>query len=647
LAFRFFAGKGGVGKTTCAVAAAVRAAERGSKVLVVSTDPAHSLGDALGKKLSARATRVPTARGQLYAAELDADRALARWLGERRGALEVVAERGTYLDAEDIDRLLELSLPGTDELVGLLELVALASQRPYDEVVVDTAPTGHTLRLLSMPETLRGFAEVLDDMQAKHRLIAERLGGRYRPDAADRVIEDIDAEAAALHELLRDPRRTSFSWVVTPDELAVQESVRGVRALERAGIRVAELVVNRVLEPGPDACSDCRARIGAEAEALRALERALRGVPLIGLTALDDEPRGVAALRRVGRALEARTPVPRSSARVQRGRAGATRAGPGGAVERLVGPQTRLLLVGGKGGVGKTTCAAALALALAEQRPRARVLLLSSDPAHSLADAFDRELDDEPRRIPTRAGRLFARELDGGAQFAALRERYRDSIEAVFEALTRGSRFELVYDRQVMEDLIELAPPGMDELFAILAVVEALLEKGRRRFDVVVLDTAPTGHTLRLLALPETALAWTHAMLAILLKYRQVIGLGQLARDLLDAAQRLKRLRDLLRDRALCRFVVVSRPAELPLLETRRLIRELSRREIEVSGVIANQIWHGSCSRCRRRIALESRKIGALRKLAGAKPLMVAPAEPRPPRGATSLLDWSKRWETA
>ena len=160
------------------------------------------------------------------------------------------------------------------------------------------------------------------------------------------------------------------------------------------------------------------------------------------------------------------------------------------------------------------------------------MLLLSSDPAHSLGDVLDQKLDDGQRRVKTSAGRLFARELDARARFEALRARYRRSIETVFAALTRGSRFDLAFDRTVMEDLIELAPPGMDELFAILAVVEALLEKRGSQFDVVVLDTAPTGHTLRLLALPETALAWIHAMLAILLKYRELIGLGQLARDL-------------------------------------------------------------------------------------------------------------------
>src|SRR6184192_3204540 len=98
--FHFFAGKGGVGKTTCAAAAALAAAESGRRVVVVSTDPAHSLGDALGRRVGPRARRIAVRGGRLEALELDADRALARWLARRRGTLRTIAERGTYLDEE-------------------------------------------------------------------------------------------------------------------------------------------------------------------------------------------------------------------------------------------------------------------------------------------------------------------------------------------------------------------------------------------------------------------------------------------------------------------------------------------------------------------------------------------------------------------
>src|SRR5437773_379433 len=110
--------------------------------------------------------RVPTRAGRLEAVELDADRALARWLRVRRPTLRTIAERGTYLDDEDLERLLRLSFPGVDELMALVELARLATRGAWDLVVVDTAPTGHTLRLLAMPETLQRIAGVLDDLHA-------------------------------------------------------------------------------------------------------------------------------------------------------------------------------------------------------------------------------------------------------------------------------------------------------------------------------------------------------------------------------------------------------------------------------------------------------------------------------------------------
>src|SRR5207244_1011092 len=119
------------GKTTCAASAAVRAAESGERVLVVSTDPAHSLGDALDVKLGAEPKRVKVRRGRLDACELDAERALSRWVAKRRAAFRTIAERGTYLDDDDIEQLLDLTFPGVDELVGLVELVRLAGSDAY------------------------------------------------------------------------------------------------------------------------------------------------------------------------------------------------------------------------------------------------------------------------------------------------------------------------------------------------------------------------------------------------------------------------------------------------------------------------------------------------------------------------------------
>src|SRR5207248_384932 len=125
------------------------------------------------------------------------------WSGARERAFRTLASRGTYLDDEDVDQLVSQSLPGVDELIGLVELSRLASSTAARHVVVDTAPTGHTLRLLAMPETLSRLARVLDDLQGKHRWMSRSLGGRYLPDESDEVIEGIECQAGELRGMIR------------------------------------------------------------------------------------------------------------------------------------------------------------------------------------------------------------------------------------------------------------------------------------------------------------------------------------------------------------------------------------------------------------------------------------------------------------
>lgn len=616
--FSFFSGKGGVGKTTCAAAEAIALASRGRRVLLVSTDPAHSLGDALEARLSARPR--PISRG-LSAVELDADRALGRWFRQRERAFRALASRGTYLDDDDVDSLLSRSLPGVDELIGLVELSRLAREGEHDDVVVDTAPTGHTLRLLATPETLAGLSRVLGDLQQKHRWMSESLRGRYVPDSNDAVVDEIEREAAELRVLLRDGAQCAFRWVMLPEELALREAQDGIAALRKMGATVAGLLVNRVTPPPPSRCALCDGRRAEEARIVRAAEQAFPDIPLRLVEALEREPRGISRLRSLPAATAQRARPARSRDLRAAGEAWSPPAG------------VRLLLFGGKGGVGKTTCAAACALHLA--RTGKQVLLLSTDPAHSLGDALSLALSDHPSEI---AERLTARELDADRAFAERRDQYRRSVDELFDALRGGARFDAAYDRQVVQDLIDLAPPGIDELFALFAVIDALQE----RFDVVVVDTAPTGHALRLLEMPGKALGWVHALLAILLKYRRVIGLGDLARTLTTTARELRALQDLLRDPSRALFVPVTRAAALPRIETERLLRALRQLGIAAGPVLVNALTPPGCARCKRAAAGERKEVEALRRRTPA--MLLAPAVTPPPRGARDLLAFGRTW---
>lgn len=639
----FCGGKGGVGKTTCAAAAAVRAASEGSRVMVVSTDPAHSLADALAVELGPDARRVCDAQGELYAAELDADRALGRWLRARNEAFHTIASRGTYLDDDDIDRMLSLSFPGVDELVGLIELVRLARARPYDEVIIDTAPTGHTLRLLEMPETLARLAQVLRDMQEKHRFLATSLGGFWSPDAADHVIDEIAREAAVLRSILTDPERASFTWVTLPEELPVRESEDAAGAMSRLGIALTVVVINRVW-PVPDRpCARCTPRVRAERQWRRYVAETFAGAHVVELPAQLVEPRGPCALFDLALSVRDAESLPEpseASAPVIHSESGRARRLP-------IPDASELVLFGGKGGVGKTSVATAAAIALAMQRPRDRILVLSTDPAHSLGDAFATPLSDEEQPVPGAPGNLVARELDAASAWASERERYQSAIDDLFSSIFRGN-MSATFDRVVLEDLLDLAPPGIDELFALVTITEALSRPAR--YDLVVVDTAPTGHTLRLLELPQKALEWVHALMVTVLKYRNVVGLGEFASDLTSFARKLKALMALLGDPARTSFVAVTRPAILPRLETARLARRLKELQVPLAAILVNAVTQPGCSRCNAALDVERAELGELSKVAAglsrSKALVMAPATYPGPRGPAVLARWGASWVT-
>jgi arsenite-transporting ATPase len=294
----------------------------------------------------------------------------------------------------------------------------------------------------------------------------------------------------------------------------------------------------------------------------------------------------------------------------------------------------QLLFFGGKGGVGKTTCAAAASLALAKRRPGARILLISTDPAHSVADVLAVPLGDDERSIPAGPPNLRAREMDAERAFAAWRERHGEQTEEAVGVFTqdRGTQ-----DRGGVGELLDLTPPGIDELIAVSSLLDAVFgtDEGAPAFDLVVVDTAPTGHALRLLEMPELALAWDHYLLSLLLKYREAVGLGDLASGLVALSRNLKRFQELLRDPARCRFVAVTRAAELPRRETARLLRALKGLGIAVPAVILNAL------------AGRPQAAGALRKGLGRKrcAIITAPAVFPPPRGIASLAAWVQSWD--
>ena len=244
----------------------------------------------------------------------------------------------------------------------------------------------------------------------------------------------------------------------------------------------------------------------------------------------------------------------------------------------------RMIFFAGKGGVGKTTCASSVALQLARSEPEKRFTLISVDPAHAVRDVF--AFEEPPSNLAVEA-------MDTKARWVRLRETLGRDIQSAFEAIT-PSGLTVAYDTDALIKLLEVAPPGSDELFAVNRLAGLSADPSIAR---IIVDTAPTGHFLRLLDLPATATEWVREFMRLLLRYRDLIPSLSLGQELLQASRSLTALSETLKsDRAA--VVAVTRPERVVIAETNRLIADLERRGINVPGVIANYVTPDSECPC-------------------------------------------------
>jgi arsenite/tail-anchored protein-transporting ATPase len=445
--YLFFTGKGGVGKTSVASAAAVALADRGKRVLLVSTDPASNLDDVLGTRLASEPTPVGGVPG-LSALNIDPEQA-ARGYRER-----VVGPYRGVADDTEVARIEEqlsgactVEIAAFDEFAGLL-----ADQAPgFDHVVFDTAPTGHTLRLLELPSAWTSFFESNSDgascLGPHSGLTTQRA--RYQ------------AAVAAL----ADPDRTTLVLVARPDGGALREAARSSAELAELGLRNQTLVVNGVFRATR---RDDPVAMALEARGLRALAAlpdGLRSLPREEVPLYGHNIVGVEALR----AFLDGSPVP--DALAASGERVPDLPPLSALVDEIAASGHGLVLVTGKGGVGKTTIAAAIAVELAARG--LPVHLTTTDPAAHVAAALEEDVPGlRVSRIDPKA------ETEG-------------YIRKALEAAAPGK------DAEGLAALEEdLRSPCTEEV-AVFHAFSKLIAGARR--EIVVMDTAPTGHTLLLL----------------------------------------------------------------------------------------------------------------------------------------------------
>jgi arsenite-transporting ATPase len=284
-------GKGGVGKTTISAATAVACAAGGARTLLVSTDPAHSIGDVLGTRVHGDPTPI-AGLPLLSAAQVDTrGRFEQSWRHIRSYLVGVLSARGmAEVQAEEL-----VVLPGAEEIVALLELRRLAASGEYDAIVVDCAPTGETLRLLALPETIGFYAgRLLGAPQRVLRTIAASITGL--PGAPNATVRDalgeLLSELMAARALLADPAITGVRLVLTPERMVVAEARRLFTALSLHGFAVEAVTVNRLLPPGVGGDFLRRQRDG-QREAMTQVVESFQGLPIRRVLARPEEPIGV------------------------------------------------------------------------------------------------------------------------------------------------------------------------------------------------------------------------------------------------------------------------------------------------------------------------------------------------------------------
>lgn len=578
-----FGGKGGSGKTTSACATAIHLAELDSKkrILLVSTDPAHSVGDSFQCEIGNKITPVEGV-DNLWALEIDAEEVNRDFSEKYNAVMKLIADRGTYFDREDIENFFSLTLPGLDEVMAIIRIANILKEEQYDLIILDTAPTGHTIRLLSLPKEMEKWIRLMDTMQSKHRFLTKRFTGRHSRDQAEQFIKMMRADTGRVNALLSNDRTTEFVPVTIPEPMSIDETSRLLARLRQLRIASNHIIVNRIARE-QNGCGFCAARAMDQKEKLDEIERSFSKYTLYKVPLFPYEIRGIKRLKEYGDVLFGKDYRYKAAPNRFRLRRASSRTR--SRLLDLLQRHSKLIIFGGKGGVGKTSIASATALRMAKMHSKKSILVFSTDPAHALSDCFGLEIGDTVTPIKG-INNLFGFEINAVKRLHDWQESNKENIEAVFQKFL-GPGIDIKFDREIMTELVSISPPGLDEIMALGEITDFLREE---KFDLYVLDSSATGHLIRFLELPHLLRQWQRAIFRLLLKYKGVIKLSRTAEEMLESSRKVRMIQELLTDSKRTQFVAVTIPEEMALVETDRLLRSLKDLKILCRDVVINMI---------------------------------------------------------
>jgi arsenite-transporting ATPase len=520
----FFTGKGGVGKTSAACATAIGLVDTGKRVLLVSTDPASNLDEVLGVKLSATPTPVPNVPG-LSALNIDPVQAAhdyrERVVGPYRGVLPAVAVASIE---EQLSGACTVEIAAFDEFSKLLGDKAATAE--FDHVIFDTAPTGHTLRLLALPAAWSSFIDT-------------NVGGT----SCLGPLSGLNAQRelyAMSNQALRDPVQTTLVLVARPERSSLAEAERTRGELGHLGVANVQLILNGVFQARDTSDLTAVAMEARGRASLEGLPAGLRGLRRVEVPLLPFGLVGIDALRKMG-TLAGSSGEPTRAVAISPFHGERLEA----LIDQLAVRGKGVVMTMGKGGVGKTTVAARIAGELA--RRGFSVTLTTTDPAAHVEQAA--------RELSSGASQLRVTRIDPAREV----RRYTEEVLS-----TAGSELDMQGKALLEEDL---RSPCTEEIAVFRAFAETVAQ-GEDRF--VVIDTAPTGHTLLLLDAAEAY-------------HREVL------RKPSGSPEAVQRLLPHLRDQSFTHVILVTLPEATPIHEAMQLERDLARAGITPFAWVVNQ----------------------------------------------------------
>lgn len=550
--FIFFSGKGGVGKTSMACAHAVRYADEGKRTLIVTTDPASNLADVFEQEIGHHVTPILNVPN-LSAMEIDPDTATKEYIDRAMSPIRNAFPAQMVQVMEE-----QMSGPCTTEVAAFdrfTDFLDVPSNNGiiFDIVIFDTAPTGHTIRLLELP------AEWSQSIDAASAGSGQTCLG---PAAA---IQDAKHKYERALFAMRQSEQTSFVFVLHPEAISIKETRRAIDELIKLDIKNYRLIINGIIPPEGAQNPLFAARAEMQLNYLEQIEREFT-FPKQRMILLANEIKGAQGLRQVGKIFFDGEPASGSDEAASVPLQNTAFASSLDDVRARLSPNghQRTVFFAGKGGVGKTVASCITAVWLARQGYK--TLLLTTDPAAHLGDVLDTPVGDEVAAV-NGLPNLWAVKIDPKAAAETYKTRILDN------ARQRG-RLESAI--KVMEE--ELNSPCTEEMAAFDKFIEYASQD---EWQAVVFDTAPTGHTMRLLELP---MDWSQQ---IDVKVFASVD-GSAADDV--AKQRFGKVIEMMRDPQQSTFAFVMYPEATPIIEAWRAAKELETVGVHAGMVVANLV---------------------------------------------------------